>query len=96
MSNIESICEYDSNGKVIYSRYSTGYEQWCEYDSNGDLIHFRDSHGFENWWEYDSNGNRIHFKTNNGLEQWFWEGRVTEDPIKILILETQLHSKVPQ
>jgi YD repeat-containing protein len=96
MSNIESICEYDSNGKVIYSRYSTGYESWNERDSNGKLIHLKDSNGYEAWWEYDSNGNAIHYKNNNGDEVWSWDGELTKDPVKILLLASQLHSKVPQ
>ena len=67
-----------------------------EYDSNGRLIHVKYSYGFESWREYDSNGKEIHYKNNIGLEQWFWEGKETDDPIKILILASHIHSKVTQ
>jgi hypothetical protein len=67
-----------------------------EYDANGKCIHYKDSSGFEQWWEFDSNGNCIYYKVNNGFEAWYWEGKKTEDPVKILLLNSQLHSKVPQ
>jgi YD repeat-containing protein len=63
------------------------------FDSNGNCIHFKTSDGFESWHEYDSNGNLIHYKNSNGFEQWFWEGKLTEDPINILLLQNQLREK---
>ena len=62
--------EYDSNGKVIHSKDSNGYEWWSEFDINGKLIHFKNSDGFENWSDYDSNGKEIHCKNSNGYEWW--------------------------
>jgi YD repeat-containing protein len=96
MSSNEPIYEYDSNGNEIHYKDNDGYEWWCEYDSNGKLIHFKTSDGVEYWHEYDANGNYIHFKNSDGFEEWFWEGKLTEDPIKILLLNSQLCSKVPQ
>jgi YD repeat-containing protein len=63
MSN--EIREYDTNGNVIHSRDSSGYEWWREYDDNGNEIHSRDSIGFEVWREYDTNGKLINTRTNN-------------------------------
>ena len=67
---LNSVREYDSNGKLIHSKDSNGYEYWKEYDSNGNLIHFKDSYGFEYWHEYDTNGNEIHRKNSYGSEYW--------------------------
>jgi YD repeat-containing protein len=96
MSSKEPVSTYDPNGKCIYYKDSGGYEHWKEYDSNGKLIHYKNSSGYEEWWEFDSNGNQIHYKTSSGYERWYWEGKITKDPIKILILETQLHFKASQ
>ena len=52
-----NLYEYDSNGKVIHYKNSSGFEIWSEFDSNGDLTHYKDYNGFENW--YDSKGNSI-------------------------------------
>jgi YD repeat-containing protein len=93
MSSNEPIREYDSNGREIHRKDSSGFEWWWEYDANGKLIHFKTSNGYEQWHEYDSNGNEIHYKVNNGFEAWYWEGEPTTDPVKILLLATQLHSK---
>jgi hypothetical protein len=86
-------CTYDSNGKEIHYKGSTGYEEWHEYDANGKCIHYKNSGGYEWWREFDSNGNQIHYKNNKGDENWYWEGKVTDDPVKILLLSSQLHSK---
>jgi hypothetical protein len=67
-----------------------------EYDSSGKCVHYRDSNGNEEWYEYDANGDEIHYKSSGGFERWYWEGKPTKDPIKILILASQLHSEVPQ
>ena len=63
--------EYDSNGKLIHSKNSTGCEEWYEYDSNGKEIHYKDSNGYEWWAEYDINGKVIHFKDSIGDEFWY-------------------------
>ena len=52
-----NLYEYDSNGKLIHSKDSNGYEEWSEFNSNGNLIHVRTSTGYETW--NDSNGNKI-------------------------------------
>jgi YD repeat-containing protein len=96
MSSKEPISEYDSNGKVIHCKNSNGFEWWQEFDTNGNMIHYKDSSGYEYWCEYDSNGKEIHYKDNKGYERWYWEGKITKDPIKILLLASQLCSKVPQ
>jgi YD repeat-containing protein len=96
MSSNKPIYEYDTNGNEIYYKNSFGYERWHEYDANGKLIHYKNSDGYEYWREYDSNGNCIHFKNNYGLEGWYWEGEITKDPVKILLLASQLHSEVTQ
>jgi YD repeat-containing protein len=62
---------YDSNGNMIHSKNSDGYESWIEYDSDGNVIHYKHSNGYEFWKEYDSNGNMIHFKNSNGNEYWY-------------------------
>jgi hypothetical protein len=69
-----------------------------KYDSNGNgkIIHCKYSTGLEQWWEYDSNGNLIRYKDGHGREDWYWEGNLTTDPIRILMLATQINSKVPQ
>ena len=56
---------YDSNGNMIHSKTSNGFECWHEYDSNGNTIHSKTSNGFECWYEYDSDGNVIHTKVSN-------------------------------
>jgi YD repeat-containing protein len=48
---------YDSNGNMVHSKDSDGYESWREYDSNGNMIHYKDSNGYECW--FDSNGKEI-------------------------------------
>jgi hypothetical protein len=96
MSNNEPIYEYDSNGNCIYRKYGSGYEQWCEFDSKGNQIHYRNSDGYEEWWEYDFHGDEIHYKNNDGCEAWYWKGEPTKDPVKILLLSTQVHSKASQ
>ena len=65
------IVKYDSNGNLIHSKDSTGYEYWCEYDANGNCIHYESSGGFQYWKEYDTNGNCIHYKNIHGLEWWY-------------------------
>jgi len=35
--------EYDTNGNLIHSRNSSGFEVWYEYDDRGNLIHTRTS-----------------------------------------------------
>jgi len=62
------IKEYDQNGNPIYSRDSSGNEEWKEYDQNGNMIHSRDSSGIESWYEYDQNGNQI--SCRNSYAQW--------------------------
>jgi YD repeat-containing protein len=61
-----TIKEYDTNGNIIHSRDSDGYELWCEYDNNGKCIHFRDSDGYEVWYDYDTNGNVINTRNTSG------------------------------
>jgi YD repeat-containing protein len=61
-----TIKEYDTNGNIIHSRDSDGYEVWCEYDNNGKCIHFRDSDGYEVWYDYDTNGNVINTRNTSG------------------------------
>jgi YD repeat-containing protein len=65
-----TIREYDTNGNVIHSRDSNGYEVWYDYDTNGKCIHSRNSHGHEWWYEYDNNGNVIHYRDSIGYEKW--------------------------
>ena len=96
MSSNQPVREYDANNNLIHVKDSDGRERWWEYDSNGKIIHFKDSDGWEQWREYDSNGKYIHFKNNDGLEGWYWEGKPTTDPIKILLLSSQIHSEIPQ
>jgi YD repeat-containing protein len=57
MSDNTPIREYNSNGKLIHSKRSDGYEYWYEYDANNNLIHYKNSDGYEKW--YDSKGNVI-------------------------------------
>jgi YD repeat-containing protein len=61
-----TIKEYDTNGNIIHSRDSDGYEVWCEYDNNGKCIHFRDSDGYEVWYDYDTNGKLINTRNTSG------------------------------
>jgi YD repeat-containing protein len=96
MSRNKPIYEYDSNGNLIHRKYTNGYEEWWEYDFNGKCVHYKDSTGFKQWWEYDTNGKFIYTKTSDGEEIWYWEGQLTKDPIKILLLSTQVHSKASQ
>ena len=63
--------EYDSNGKLIHSKNSTGCEEWYEYDSNGKITHYKNSNGYEYWYDYDSKGNLIHYKNSNRCETWY-------------------------
>jgi YD repeat-containing protein len=62
--------KYDSNGNLIHSKNSSGYEELYEYDSNGNLIHFKNSGGSESWYEYDDDGNQIYCKLSNIHESW--------------------------
>jgi YD repeat-containing protein len=94
MYSKETIREYDSNGREIYARYINGYERWYEYSPNGNRIHYKDSNGREWWYEYDSKGKLIHYKNNRGIDNWYWEGKETKDLVKILLLASQIHSKV--
>jgi YD repeat-containing protein len=90
---IEQWYEFDSNGNCIYYKDNKGYEYWREYDSKGKEIHYKDNYEFEYWREFDSNGNCIHYRDSEEFERWFWECKETKDPIKILLLASQLHSK---
>jgi YD repeat-containing protein len=94
MNACKPVCTYDANGKLIHYKNSSGFECWREYDSNGKEIYYKDNRGFDCWYGYDSNGNHIHSKASDGFEVWYWEGEETEDPVKILLLASQLHSKV--
>jgi hypothetical protein len=96
MSNTEPVNKYDSNGNLIHSKYSDGYEAWYEFDSDGNCIHYKNSSGHENWRHYGSSGKLINYKSSSGLEKWYWEGEETDDPVKILLLAAQLHSEVSQ
>ena len=40
-----NVKEYDENGKLIYFKNSSGYEEWKEYDDNGNIVHYKDSAG---------------------------------------------------
>jgi YD repeat-containing protein len=93
MNAYKPVCTYNSKGKLIHYRNSDGREWWHEYDSNGKCIHSRESNGYEWWRKFDSDGKEIHYKTSTGFEQWFWEGKETRDPVKILLLASQIHSK---
>ena len=64
------------------------------YDSNGNEIYYKYSTGLEQWWKYDSNGNLIRYKDSHGRVDWYWGGKWTKDPVKILLLASQIHSKV--
>jgi hypothetical protein len=98
MRSKDPIREYDTNGNLIHFKNSAGFEYWCEYDSNGNEIYrkYSGSGGYEYWCEYDSNNNLIHYKNSDGGEEWHYEGKLTNDPVKILMLATQLYSKVSQ
>jgi YD repeat-containing protein len=93
MSSTEPVNKYDSNGKLIYYKDNRGIEVWWKYDSNGNCIHSHASDGVEWWREYDSNGNEIRYRDSYGNEEWYWEGEEIKDPVKILLLATQLYSK---
>ena len=67
---IDSIYEYNRDGKEIYTRTSDGFEKWYEYDENGNEIYWKTSGGREQWYEYDENGNEIYRKTSDGYEEW--------------------------
>jgi YD repeat-containing protein len=84
--------EYDSNGKLIHFKTSDGVECWWEYDSDGKCINIKDSSGYKRLLEYDSNGKCVYYKGSDDLEAWFWEGKPTTDPIKILLLKSELCS----
>ncbi|MBR4825851.1 MAG: hypothetical protein IKZ86_13735 [Spirochaetaceae bacterium] len=66
--------EYDSNGKLTYSKDSRGWEKW--YDSNENEIYTKTPNGLEFWYEYDSDGNKVYYKCEyNGnyhhcTEEW--------------------------
>ena len=70
-----TLYEYDSNGKVIHFKTSTGFESWREYDGNGKVIHFKNSNGYETW--YDSNGNKITKKEFDELKS-SCDGKIIE------------------
>jgi hypothetical protein len=92
MSRKKPIREYDSNSNLIYYKGSNGFECWRKYDSNSNCIHYKGSSGHEWWQGFDSKGKCIYFKNNNGVESWYWGDKETSDPIKILLLATQVHS----
>lgn len=48
-----SVKEYNENGKLIYFKNSSGYEEWYEYDADGNEIHYKNSAGTESWKEYE-------------------------------------------
>jgi|688.fasta_scaffold1928994_1 YD repeat-containing protein len=60
------IDEYDSNGNLIHSKDSDGFETWHEYDANGNLIHYKSSGGVESW--YDSFGKKIDKLQSTGVK----------------------------
>ena len=67
---INTIHEYNRDGKEIYTRTSDGFEKWFEYDENGRKIYMRNSDEIEWWYEYDENGNKIYEKNSVGFEEW--------------------------
>ena len=70
-----NLYEYDSNGKVIHYKNSSGFEIWYDYDSNGKEIHYKNSNGDEFW--CDSKGNRITKKEFDKLKSGC-DGKVVE------------------
>jgi hypothetical protein len=74
----------------------SAYEIIRTCDSNSNLIYYKDSKGYEVCAGYDSNNDLIYYKSSTGREEWYWEGVSTKDPVKILLLASQLHSKVSQ
>ena len=68
---IDSIYEYNRDGKEIYTRTSNGFEKWYEYDENGRRIYMRNSDEIEWWYEYDEQGNKIYEKNSVGYEEWY-------------------------
>ena len=64
------ISEFDTDGKIIYAKTGTGFEQWYEYGKNGKAIHWKTNKGCESWYEYDNCGNMIHRKSHDGKEAW--------------------------
>ena len=76
MSNIDEHT-YDSNGNLIHSKWTNGFERWREFDSNGKLVHVKYSNGEEEWYERDSNGLLVSEKRINGrviLHQYGTDG----------------------
>ena len=65
-----NVKEYDENGKLIYFKNSSGYEEWKEYDDSGNIVHYKDSNEFESWTDYNINGFIIHYKDSHGYEYW--------------------------
>ena len=43
----EIIKRYDDNDNLVYSKDSTGYEEWWVYDEKDNEIHYKDSDGYE-------------------------------------------------
>ena len=37
--------EYNSDGNIVHSKDSEGFEKWYEYDAKGNEIHSKDSYG---------------------------------------------------
>ena len=74
---IDSIYEYNRDGKEIYTRTSNGFEKWYEYDENGRKIYMRNSDEIEWWYEYDENGNKIYEKMRTGIDMIKTETKFT-------------------
>lgn len=64
-----------------------------ECDAKGRLTHHRNSNGFERWWEYNAKGRIIHYRDSDGNEFWYWKGKITKDPINILLIHKQIRDK---
>jgi len=68
---------YDERGNVIYSKNSSGWEEWYIYDGNNNPIYFKQAHlgavicEVTTKYEYDANGNKTHEVISNGNEAWF-------------------------
>ena len=74
--------EYNSDGNIVHSKNSEGFEKWYEYDAKGNEIHSKDSDGFEIWHEYDANGKVIYSKNSKGIEtcsEYDEDGNVSVD-----------------
>jgi hypothetical protein len=64
------IIKYDSNGNLIYRKFSYCREWWREFYENGNKIHYKDSDGFKSWKENDKHNNNLFFLNTNNQIYW--------------------------